>query len=36
MALVVKEVQEILRSKELVVLLTLAPIIQILLYGFTS
>ena len=34
-ALVVKEVREILRSKELVILLTLAPILQILLYGFT-
>ncbi len=34
LALVVKEIQEILRSKELVVLLTLAPILQILLYGF--
>ena len=35
LALVVKEVREILRSKELVILLTLAPILQILLYGFT-
>lgn len=34
-ALVIKEVRQILRNKELVILLTLAPVLQIMLYGFT-
>ncbi|ODG98472.1 ABC transporter permease [Nostoc sp. KVJ20] len=35
LALIVKEIHQILGNKEIIVLLTIAPIIQILLYGFT-
>ncbi len=34
LALVMKEIQQILQNKEIVVLLTIAPILQIMLYGF--
>ena len=34
LALVVKEIHQILGNKEIIVLLTIAPIIQIMLYGF--
>lgn len=34
LALVIKEVHQILSNKEIIVLLTIAPIIQIMLYGF--
>ena len=35
LALIVKEIHQILGNKEIIILLTIAPIIQILLYGFT-
>lgn len=34
LALVVKEIRQILHNKEIVVLLTIAPVLQIMLYGF--
>lgn len=34
LALAIKEIQQILHNKEIVVLLTIAPILQIMLYGF--
>ncbi len=34
LALAIKEIQQILQNKEIVVLLTIAPILQIMLYGF--
>jgi ABC-2 type transport system permease protein len=35
LALVVKEIHQIVGNKEIIILLTIAPLIQILLYGFT-
>lgn len=34
LALAIKEIQQILQNKEIVILLTIAPILQIMLYGF--